>query len=246
MKDEFGLFCRGNVVNIFMIVGFAATWWIAQGWFPAKRRSIHAPVHSGLLFGLMATVAMLAPVYAGQDFFFDSRAGAVGACALLFGPVAALASLPMPIAYRFFVGGAGVAPGVIELVLPAVLGVVLHRIHGGDRTRFRFSLVMACSVISAAMTYLAILAFVSFHQPAGTMDVGPMRVVAVMVSCAVSMALLSSLILIEDRHSLAVLAEAEAERWKYHSQKMAALGQLAAKIAHSVLNALPRLSCIWW
>jgi signal transduction histidine kinase len=52
------------------------------------------------------------------------------------------------------------------------------------------------------------------------------------------MALLTKLILLEQRHFHVVQAFSEVERRMLHSQKMAAVGQMSHKIAHSILNTL--------
>jgi len=67
---------------------------------------------------------------------------------------------------------------------------------------------------------------------------GAGNVAMIMVSTTVAMILLSALIVLEERHSRAISMLADAERRMLHSQKMAAIGQLARKVAHSVMNAL--------
>ena len=52
------------------------------------------------------------------------------------------------------------------------------------------------------------------------------------------MALLSTLVVLEKYHVEAMETRAETESRMVHSQKMAAIGQLSHKIAHSILNSL--------
>jgi len=83
-----------------------------------------------------------------------------------------------------------------------------------------------------------ILIFVVFFMPEGRIE--PMWLFASLIifNSAASMAVLGSLILLERKHFTVIEAFAASERRALHSQKMAAVGQLAHTITHSVTNAL--------
>jgi signal transduction histidine kinase len=74
--------------------------------------------------------------------------------------------------------------------------------------------------------------------PHGLAEFGLAGVALVFLLTPMSMALLSSLIVLEKHHFGAMESVAETERRMLHSQKMAAIGQLSHKLAHSILNAL--------
>jgi signal transduction histidine kinase len=75
-------------------------------------------------------------------------------------------------------------------------------------------------------------------MPASNAVIGPMGIVLVILNTALSMGLLSGLILLEQKHFDAVEALADSERRMRHSQKMAAIGQLSQKVSHGFMNAL--------
>jgi len=117
-----------------MLLGFVAFFSMTRGWSAAHRRLIPAWI-TGLLFGVMAVVAMLVPTVTGPGVIFDCRSGVIGTGALMCGPVCALTSLPLPCLYRLYVGGPGAIPGLLEIVLPAILGALCHmvlRVHRMD------------------------------------------------------------------------------------------------------------------
>ncbi len=82
---------------------------------------------NGIFFGIAAIVAMLVSQTLDSGLIFDCRSGIMGTAALIGGPVCALASIPLPFLWRFHLGGSGVFPGLLEIVLPAILGSICYR-----------------------------------------------------------------------------------------------------------------------
>jgi two-component system, cell cycle sensor histidine kinase and response regulator CckA len=117
---------QGIVINVFLLLGFVALFSMVRDWPAARVRSIPAWVN-GFLFGATAIVAMLVPTGMGPGVIFDCRAGVMGTAALIGGPVCALASIPLPFLYRLYLGGSGLMPGLLEIVLPAILGSICHQ-----------------------------------------------------------------------------------------------------------------------
>ena len=227
---------RGAVVNLFVLFGFVAL--CSMRWCSATHRSAVAPWQRGLLFGSMAVVAMLVPYVTAPGMFFDSRSGVMGAAALLAGPVAALVALPLPCAFRLYIGGPGTAPGLMEIVLPAFLGALCHLWFQRRNEGLTVRRVIAASLFTGLGANAVIVTFILVSMPEGLSHIGVTGSALVVLNTPVSMALLSSLILLERRHSEAVDTLADGERRMLQSQKMAAVGQLAQKVAHSFANAL--------
>ncbi|MFC1452991.1 ATP-binding protein [Verrucomicrobiota bacterium] len=228
---------RGAVVNLFILLGFVALCGMMRGCCATHRRSV-TPWHVGILFGCMAVVAMMVPAVTSPGMFFDCRSGVVGAAALLAGPVAALVALPLPCAYRLYIGGGGTLPGLLELILPALLGSLCYLWFKRRNERLTVRRVIASSLFAGLGTNAIIVSGLLVFMPEGLSQLGVMGAVLVTVNTPISMALLSSLILLERQHFEAVEELAEGERRMLHSQKMAAVGQLARKVAHSFANAL--------
>lgn len=231
-------YAQGAAVNIFVLLGFVALCTLRSLWAGRNRRPLPA-WRLGLLFGLMATVAMFVPVFGGKGVIFDSRSGVVGAGALLGGPVAALFSLPLPIIYRLYIAGPGLIPGIMEILFPALLGSLCHLWLTRKSLEFTTRRIVISSAIAGLLSTLAVVAYIFLKSPS-LLDVMPDRfsILVFILTAPISMALLASLTNIEHKHIAAVNSLAESERRMLHSQKMAAVGQLARKVAHSFANAL--------
>lgn len=117
-------FAQGLAINIFLLLGFAALLAMVRYRNTTQKRS--AVLLDGALFGILAVVAMTIPVVTGSGVMFDCRAGVIGAAALLGGPLCALVSVPLPLIYRQQIGGPGMIPGLMEILLPALLGSIYH------------------------------------------------------------------------------------------------------------------------
>ncbi|MBN2322845.1 MAG: PAS domain-containing protein [Spirochaetes bacterium] len=88
-----------------------------------KGESLKKRIGSGLLFGAVAIAGMLNPMQFSPGIFFDGRSIVIGLAGLFGGPVAAAISAVMACSFRFYLGGAGVIPGVLVIVSSAVIGV---------------------------------------------------------------------------------------------------------------------------
>ena len=232
-----GEFAKGVLLNSCILLAFAALCGIVGGWSARMRRTI-APWQTGLLFGGMAVVAMLFPVEASPGILFDCRSGVIGSAALLAGPVAGLLSIPLPLAYRLYLGGGGLLPGLMEIVLPALLASLCHTWFKRGGVSLTLSRVVTSSIAVAVASNMLIVTFITIVMPASRAIIGPLGILLVTVNAAAAMALLSSLVLLEQEHFTAVESMADNERRMRHSQKMAAIGQLSRKVAHSFINAL--------
>lgn len=230
-------FIRGLITNLFVLLGFAAVCTVFRGWALLRRRTL-APWAVGLLYGVMSVVVMLAPVVTHSGLTVDCRGGVLGTAALLLGPPAALACLLPPFAYRLALGPPHLLLGAGSLLLPVLLGTLAHlRQRRRDRA-WTPRQAVPCSLRVGLGTnlLLALSAFCGGGMSA--LDIGVAEALAALLVTPVSMALLSALVLSEQRHITAVERLAETERRMLGSQKMAAIGQLSYRVAHTVLNAL--------
>jgi signal transduction histidine kinase len=228
---------QGVVVNLFVLLGFAALCAMVGAHAAKLGRTIPAWTN-GLLFGFMAVVTMLVPVRTAPGVIFDCRSGVIGTAALMGGPLAALMSLPLPCGYRLLLGGSGTLPGMCELILPAIFGSLLHLRLRRYQESLHLGQIVAASLCVTIATNATILALITFCMSNHAIEVGPAAALLLTTNTVASMSLLSALITLERQHFLAVAKIADSERRMLHSQKMAALGQLAGKVAHDFLNAL--------
>lgn len=100
---------------------------IAVAFGMSIRSGVH-PVMSRLivggLFGLAAALGMLNPIPITTGVFVDSRNLFIGLSAAFLGPVGALASLAFAAPMRIWMGGAGVAAGLLSMTVAASAGLV--------------------------------------------------------------------------------------------------------------------------
>jgi signal transduction histidine kinase len=228
---------QGAVINLFMLLGFVAVFSMTRGWSVAQGRSVPPWVIGGL-FGAMAVVAMLVPTATGPGIMFDCRSGVIGAGALLFGPMCALASLPLPCVYRLHVGGLGAVPGLLEIVLPAMLGTLVHIFFRRRHQNLTLRRAVLSSLIVGFAGNVIIASIILMLMPFRELFPAIGSLVIVVLSAPVAMAIFSTLLVLERTHFEAVEVVADGERRMLHSQKMAAVGQVARRVAHDSLNAL--------
>jgi len=97
---------------------------VLQGLIMSKFESgqVKEQLVSGLLFGLIAVVAMLTPVHIEDGIIFDPRSVIISLSWIFSGPISAAISAMIAIAYRSFLGGAGAFTGVLVISLCAIMG----------------------------------------------------------------------------------------------------------------------------
>lgn len=230
-------FIRGALINLFVLLGFVSLSSMLRGWSLRNRKTI-PHWQTGILFGTMALVAMLTPVATSPGMIFDCRSGVIGTGALLAGPTTAVISIILPIAYRLYHGGIGTIPGLLEILLPAALGSLCYAWLQRRNKSLNLPRILVSSLIVGVGTNTGIISVVVLALPETTVPMGTTGTILVMLNAPVSMILLSTLILLERSHSNAIDTLADSERRMLHSQKMAAVGQLSQRVAHTFANAL--------
>ena len=230
-------FAKGFFVNLFILLAFVALCGVVGGWSIRGRRVVRT-WHAGPLFGVLAVVAMLFPVVTQPGMIFDCRSGVLGAAGLIGGPLTALAALPLPLAYRLHVGGEGTLPGLLEIVLPALLGALCHVWFRRRNAELTIARVLFSSAAVGILANLPIIALIMVFMPETTVQIGHAGMALVVLNTAVSMGMLGTLIVVEKTHYTAVESRRDSEQRVRQSQKMAAIGQFAGNVAHSFTNAM--------
>ena len=226
------------MINLFVLLGFASVCTLVSGWGDRRKRKAN-PCLIGLLFGGMGVVVMLVPVVTHSGLIVDCRSGVIGAAALLGGPVTALASLLLPVAYRVFEGGDRAVLGILEIFFACTFGLLCNLWLRYQQRAMSLHSTIVCSVIVGLLTDLSMMCFfVPDIFLRSVAEVGVAGVAIVVLIAPVSMALLCTVVVLEKLHFEAMETLAETEGRMLQSQKMAAIGQLSHKIAHSILNSL--------
>jgi len=228
---------RGAIVNVFLLLGFVSICSLAGGLMAQRGIKWSTPI-VGTLFGALAVISMFSPVFVLMYMMVDCRAGVIGTAAFLGGLPVALISLILPCLYRAGLGGDGVWPGLCEMAFAALLGSLCHewlcrRLKKVTRTEVFVASLFVGIGVDVLMAGLFLSDTVNVFR-----SVGPLAYFSVLMMTPVSMALLTFFLVRMRSYDLLLASATDSEQRMLRSQKMAAVGQLAHRIAHSVLNSL--------
>jgi len=112
------IFNLSILVSVSVISGFIISRW--------KRNSRIGILIQGILFGSVALIGMLHPFVFAPGIIFDGRSVVLSLCALFFGPVAGLLATLIALAYRVYLGGAGIMTGVSVIISSYLIGSVFY------------------------------------------------------------------------------------------------------------------------
>ncbi len=118
------MFILNLIQNIALLVALAALYQVIGARF--RKESLENKIISGFLFGVVGTIGMMTPLHYSPGIIFDGRNIILNIAGLFGGPVVALVAASMMVAYRAFIGGAGVYVGLATITQSAVLGVIFH------------------------------------------------------------------------------------------------------------------------
>ncbi|MDM7997892.1 MAG: response regulator [Acidobacteriota bacterium] len=192
---------QGIVLNLFLLLGFVALYSMVRAVPSARIRSIPDWLN-GIFFGIAAIVAMLVSQTLDSGLIFDCRSGIMGTAALIGGPVCALASIPLPFLWRFHLGGSGVIPGLLEIVLPAILGSICYQVRriGTQGLSVRFAVVYSI-LVGIGANGLVVGSVLVFMPGSGMLSGSFYAIMVFLLSGPVSMALFSVFLLLSRQHA---------------------------------------------
>jgi PAS domain S-box-containing protein len=112
------------IQNISILVALTVVHQLIVNCWP--RHSLIYKILSGVLFGGVGIIGMMAPVHFVPGVIFDGRSIIMSLAGLFGGPLVAIISGAMCVIYRFSLGGAGAFPGALVIVAAAGLGVLMY------------------------------------------------------------------------------------------------------------------------
>lgn len=164
---------QDTIIALIHGVGLLALMAIAFGQVERQQhwpRSFRSFIH-GVIFGLGAIVAMLAPAKIGDGIMVDSRALIVAFAAAFGGWPAALVAALISASFRLWLGGMGALPGAVGIATAAILGLG-WRYFLRPKTRIKarhlvvLGLVVSCYLFSSmAMGYSTIITILQIIGP---------------------------------------------------------------------------------
>jgi diguanylate cyclase (GGDEF)-like protein/PAS domain S-box-containing protein len=153
---------QGLIANLAM-VGVFASIWTFLGELVEKLPDWGQRVGLGLVMGLGAVAMMSVPVVVHPGLFLDLRVSLLAQAALFGGPLGAAVAVLLAGAYRIFLGGQGVLPGLILIALGALMGL-------GVRSLARSGTVERPHVVLLAFGALAVSLITLVLIPSGMID----------------------------------------------------------------------------
>jgi len=143
-------------VHLLQNTGMLALAAIAYGVFVARIGGTAGDLLLGVLFGCGAVLSMTAPVELMPGIFVDSRATMVILSSFFGGPLAALLSAAITIAYRIYMGGQGVLAGSLALFIAMAIGLAGHYLFHADAYKVRKRHIFLLAAVSP-LTMLSLL-----------------------------------------------------------------------------------------
>ncbi|MCC4259320.1 EAL domain-containing protein [Pseudomonas aestusnigri] len=105
-------------------------------------------VCSGVLFGAVCIVGMMIPLELADGLIFDGRTVVLSMAAFFGGPLVAGIAGAMGGLFRLSLGGVGLAPGLLNVLMPVVMGLLFRYLNRHHRIPFNvFSLVLFSTLI---------------------------------------------------------------------------------------------------
>jgi PAS domain S-box-containing protein len=112
------------ILNLSLLVALSVVSGFLDKRFPRETRT--GALLQGALFGAVAVLGMLRPLFMGPGLIFDGRTVMLSLCALFFGPWATLVACVMTLAYRVPLGGAGLVMGVSTILSSSAIGLAAY------------------------------------------------------------------------------------------------------------------------
>lgn len=123
-------------------------------------RSTTGKLFSGALFGAACVIGMTFPLTLEQGLIFDGRTVVLSMAAFFCGPLVGLIAGAIAGVYRLWLGGVGAMPGLLNILMPVLMGLAYRRLHMSGRVPFTFLslLVFAGLVQGLQVAILTVLA----------------------------------------------------------------------------------------
>ena len=111
-------------------------------------------VCSGVLFGAVCIVGMMIPLELAEGLIFDGRTVVLSMAAFFGGPLVAGIAGVMAGLFRLSLGGGGLMPGLLNVAMPVLMGLLFRYLYRHHRVPFN---VLSLLIFSAGVHLLEVL-----------------------------------------------------------------------------------------
>ncbi len=147
------MFIEGLISNISFLIVLSFLYSLVYQKFKKINRAAYG-VLSGILFGLIAIVAMLVPIYYLPGIIFDGRSIIISLGAFFSGPVAAVIMIIITSFYRYLLGGSGTFVGCMVIASSALIGLLYRYSLAYEKARRAIYLYLLGVSVHIAMVLL--------------------------------------------------------------------------------------------
>ncbi|WP_286786086.1 LytS/YhcK type 5TM receptor domain-containing protein, partial [Pseudomonas sp. UBA3153] len=152
----------------------ALCWLQSRIWQHWGHRVVWSQLVLGAVFGLICVASMADPIELGHGIIVDARLALVSVAGLLGGPLVAIMSAVIAGCYRLWIGGVGAYPGVVSILLAALMGLVYRHASESGRITQGSTQLLVFGLLVHAITLLMLSQFqgtleVSFSETAVAM-----------------------------------------------------------------------------
>ncbi|MEF0942660.1 diguanylate cyclase [Rhizobium sp. BR 362] len=137
----------GNVAAVSLLISV----WMHLHYRLYRLSEVQAKIAFGLMMGLGAIVSMVLSIEIDGGYYADLRSTLLAVSAVYGGPLAILVTGTLTAIYRISMGGAGLQPGLISIVVVSLLGTSVHFLFRRQPLNLKRIMATAATVASVSL-----------------------------------------------------------------------------------------------
>ncbi|CTQ50618.1 ATP-binding protein [Jannaschia donghaensis] len=172
-----------SLITNFALVAILAMLWDTISEWTQSLAAIHRSILIGAVLAIATAFSMQMAMETSPGFRFDLRASLVALAALFGGLPAAVIAASTAVFIRLDMGGSGVSPGVVSIILSTVVGLFIHFRAREEQTTLNSLVLCVIGVVVANLaSYMAIPAEMRWNL---LVETAPSLIAALTVSTLV-------------------------------------------------------------
>ena len=117
-------------------------------------RELLGKISAGILFGAVCIIAMQLPLVVVEGLIFDGRTVVLSMAAFFGGPLVGVIAGSMAGLSRFWIGGVGVVPGLLNVLMPVLMGLAFGYLHRRGRVPFNAGSLLVFGILIQGLLIL--------------------------------------------------------------------------------------------
>ncbi|MFA5677988.1 MAG: EAL domain-containing protein [Pseudomonas sp.] len=122
-----------------------------------EQRELLSQICSGLLFGLVCVLGMMIPIHLTAGVILDGRSVVLSMAAFFGGPLTGAIAGVVAAMARLGVGGAGMVPGLLNILMPVVAGLLFRHLSRSRKLPFNIATIAVLGLLVQALQSLILL-----------------------------------------------------------------------------------------